>query len=41
MYLPLFADEHDLSREIPVFYGAISIYMKQLFPIFRKAPELG
>ena len=38
MYLPLFADEHDLSREIPVFYGAISIYMKQLFPIFRKAP---
>lgn len=39
MYLPLFADEHDLSREIPVFYGAISIYMKQLFPIFRKAPE--
>ena len=39
MYLPLFADEHDLSREIPVFYGAISIYMKQLFPVFRKAPE--
>ena len=39
MYLPLFADEHDLSREIPVFYGAISIYLKQLFPIFRKAPQ--
>ena len=39
MYLPLFADEHDLSKEIPVFYGAISIYMKQLFPIFRKAPR--
>lgn len=38
MYLPLFADEHDLSREIPVFYGAISIYLKQRFPIFRKAP---
>lgn len=39
MYLPLFADEHDLSREIPVFYGAISIYLKQLFPVFRKAPR--
>jgi len=39
MYLPLFADEHDLSREIPVFYGAISIYLKQLYPIFRKAPS--
>ncbi len=38
MYLPLFADEHDLNREVPVFYGAISIYLKQLFPIFRKAP---
>ena len=39
MYLPLFADEHDLSREIPVFYGAISIYLKQLYPVFRKAPR--
>ena len=38
MYLPLFADEHDLNH-IPVFYGAISIYLKQLFPIFRKAPK--
>ena len=38
MYLPLFADEHDLNREIPVFYGAISIYLKQQFPVFRKAP---
>jgi glycosyltransferase involved in cell wall biosynthesis len=38
MYLPLFADEHDLSREIPVFYGAISIYLKQIFPLFRRAP---
>jgi glycosyltransferase involved in cell wall biosynthesis len=38
MYLPLFADEHDLRKEIPVFYGAISIYLKQLFPVFRKAP---
>lgn len=38
MYLPLFADEHDLTGEIPVFYGAISIYLKQQFPLFRKAP---
>ncbi|MFO7616331.1 MAG: glycosyltransferase family 4 protein [Bacteroidales bacterium] len=37
MYLPLFADEHDI-REVPVFYGAISIYLKQLFPVFRHAP---
>ncbi len=37
MYLPLFADEHDIS-EVPIFYGAISTYLKQLYPIFRKAP---
>lgn len=37
MYLPLFADEHDIE-DIPVFYGAISIYLKQRFPIFKKAP---
>jgi len=38
MYLPLFSDEHDIS-DVPVFYGAISIYLKQLYPIFRKAPK--
>lgn len=38
MYLPLFADEHDINREMPLFYGAISIYLKQMFPVFRKAP---
>ena len=37
MYLPLFSDEHDI-KDIPVFYGAVSIYLKQLYPIFRKAP---
>ena len=38
MYLPLFSDEHDLDH-IPVFYGAVSIYLKQLFPFFRNAPD--
>ena len=38
MYLPLFADEHDLE-DIPVFYGAISLYLKHSLPIFRKAPK--
>lgn len=37
MYLPLFPQEKN-EEPIPVFYGAISIYLKQLFPIFRKAP---
>ena len=38
MYLPLFADEHDIT-DTPVFYGAISIYLKQVYPLFRKAPR--
>ena len=38
MYLPIFSDKHDI-KDIPVFYGAISIYLKQLYPIFRKAPR--
>ena len=38
MYLPIFSDERDI-KDIPVFYGAVSIYLKQLYPIFRKAPK--
>ena len=38
MYLPIFADEHDLS-DIPVFYGAISLYLKLRYPFLRKAPS--
>jgi glycosyltransferase involved in cell wall biosynthesis len=37
MYLPIFADEHDLD-EVPVFYGAISLYLRHSFPVFRNAP---
>lgn len=37
MYLPLFSDEHDLS-DIPVFYGAISLYLKHKYPLLHKAP---
>lgn len=37
MYLPIFADKHDIE-EVPVFYGAISLYLKHAFPFLRKAP---
>jgi glycosyltransferase involved in cell wall biosynthesis len=37
MYLPLFADEHDIT-DIPVFYGAVSIYLKLRYPFMRNAP---
>lgn len=38
MYLPLFAN-NDEASDTPIFYGAVSIYLKQLYPVFRKAPE--
>ncbi|MDP2336172.1 MAG: glycosyltransferase family 4 protein [Bacteroidota bacterium] len=37
MYLPLFDDAHDLN-DVPVFYGAVNLYLKQRFPIFRHMP---
>lgn len=38
MYLPLFSNDDANNGEVPVFYGAISIYLKQVFPLFRHAP---
>ncbi len=37
IYMPL-DFEANLSEEIPVFYGALSVYLKQSYPFFRKAP---
>lgn len=38
MYLPLFSHDDAINGEIPVFYGAISIYLKHVFPLLRRAP---
>jgi len=40
MYLPLNIDDPDskLFGDTPVFYGAINTYLKQVFPLYRKAP---
>ncbi|HET6559497.1 MAG TPA: glycosyltransferase family 4 protein, partial [Prolixibacteraceae bacterium] len=37
LYLPIFDDAHDLD-EVPVFYGAVNLYLKQQFPVFRHMP---
>ncbi|MBC8485238.1 MAG: glycosyltransferase family 4 protein [Bacteroidetes bacterium] len=39
IYLPLFADDSQNEKEVPVFYGAVNIYLKQKFKIFRKMPK--
>jgi glycosyltransferase involved in cell wall biosynthesis len=38
LYLPIFEDAHDLE-EVPVFYGAVNLYLKQQFPLFRHLPS--
>ncbi len=37
LYLPLFIDEDPISDG--VFYGAVNIYLKEKFRLFRKQPE--
>ena len=38
IYLPLFAEYRDNEEDVPVFYGAVNIYLKQHFKILRKMP---
>ncbi len=38
VYLPLSAKDCPADEEIPVFYGAVNIYLKQNFKLFRKMP---
>ncbi len=39
IYLPLFAEHDQNDADTPVFYGAVNIYLKQNFKIFRKMPR--
>lgn len=39
IYLPLFASEDQNEVDAPVFYGAVNIYLKQNFKIFRHIPK--
>jgi glycosyltransferase involved in cell wall biosynthesis len=38
MYLPLFPDDSEIDLSLPIFYGAINVYLKYKLPILRKAP---
>lgn len=38
MYLPLTLARERSNENIPVFYGAVNIYLKQQFPLFRHIP---
>src|SRR5210317_621520 len=39
MYLPLYTDDPDITRGVPVFFGGINVYLQQKFPLFRKTPR--
>jgi len=38
MYLPLFGDDTD-AHEVPVFFGAVNLYLKEKLPAYRHAPR--
>ena len=40
MYLPLFSEGEEIgSAEVPIFYGAVGVYLAQHFPILNNAPR--
>jgi glycosyltransferase involved in cell wall biosynthesis len=39
MYLPLSLDHHTWDGDVPVFYGAINVYLKEKSAIYRGAPS--
>ena len=39
MYLPVNIDDHGNESDIPIFYGAINMYLKEKFPLYRHAPK--
>jgi hypothetical protein len=38
IYLPLSSNDNNSNPDIPVFYGAVNIFLKQNYKIFRHVP---
>lgn len=39
MYLPVFSEGEDIASDVPVFYGAVGVYLGQYLPWFAKLPS--
>lgn len=39
LYLPHFDALPDVAAQAPIFFGGVSMYLRELFPFFRKAPR--
>lgn len=38
LYLPLFLDYPDVTTDTPVFFGAVSLYLREKIPLLRRLP---
>ncbi len=38
LYLPLTLDEEDQSRETPIFFNGVNVYLEQQSSFYRNAP---
>jgi glycosyltransferase involved in cell wall biosynthesis len=39
LYLPPFADDLPIFQDAPVFFGGVNVYLRERFPLYRKAPR--
>lgn len=39
MYLPVYTDDPDLTKDVPVFFGGINVYLKQKMPFLARMPR--
>ncbi len=39
LYLPMTLDEENQSAGTPIFFNGINVYLEQVFPLFRRAPQ--
>jgi glycosyltransferase involved in cell wall biosynthesis len=39
VYLPILIDANGLSKDVPVFFGGVNVYLQQKFGVFRKTPR--
>ncbi len=39
MYLPVFSEGEDIASDVPVFFGAVGVYLSQYLPSLSNAPQ--
>jgi hypothetical protein len=39
MYLPVYTDDPELTKDSPVFFGGVNVYIKERFPFLARMPR--